>query len=58
MGDMITSINEEIETYKALCEKYGESVQMDVDGFPDCFGEHARKLKEVTEVINTWLETK
>jgi hypothetical protein len=44
MGSIMSAISDDIDTYEALCEKYGEKVQHDHHG-PDCYGKHATELK-------------
>jgi hypothetical protein len=44
MGSIMSAISDDIDTYEALCAKYGEQVQHDHHG-PDCYGKHAIELK-------------
>jgi hypothetical protein len=45
MGSIMSAISDDIDEYVRLCEKYNEKVQYS-SGSADCYGEHARKLKE------------
>lgn len=45
MGSIMSAISDDIDEYEALCEKYNEKIRYSVGG-PDCYGEHARLLKE------------
>lgn len=46
MTDIASAVNDDIKEYMALCKKYNESVLYSEDGWPDCYGEHARKLQD------------
>ena len=48
MGDLMKAISEDIDAYVALCEKYGERVR-EKDSSPDCYGKHAKKLRDRNE---------
>lgn len=48
MSDIIKAIHDDMEEYRDLCRKYGEEVQM-LRGDPDCYGQHAKKLKRLEE---------
>ena len=48
MSDMIKAIHDDMEEYRDLCRKYGEEVRM-LRGEPDCYGQHAKKLKKLEE---------
>jgi hypothetical protein len=45
MSNSITAINDDIDRYVALCKRYNEKVQY-THGSPDCYGEHAKQLRE------------
>lgn len=45
MGSVISAINDDMDEYEHLCEKYGEKVQYWTGG-PHCYGEHALGLKK------------
>lgn len=50
MGDILKAIHDDMEEYEDLCQKYGEEVQSTPTSqgvyLPDCYGNHARQLKE------------
>jgi len=49
MGSIISAINDDINHYYYLCEKYNEKPQMiEIKGWPepDCYGKHATELKD------------
>jgi adenylate cyclase class IV len=45
MTDIISAINDDMDEYVSLCEKYGHKVRRDENGNPDCYGVHAGKLE-------------
>lgn len=46
MTDIISAIGADIREYEELCAAYCEPIQMLEDGYPDCYGEHAKELKD------------
>ncbi|GEM_PF-2682619 len=53
MSDMMKAIDDDIDDYKRLCDKYGEKVRYGSvrwgrghTQLPDCYGKHAESLKE------------
>lgn len=48
MSDIISAIHSDMKDYEYLCEKYGEKVKYS-NWEPDCYGPHAKKLKEREE---------
>lgn len=45
MGSIVSAVADDEDEYEALCKKYGEQVRYSL-GHPNCYGEHARQLKE------------
>jgi predicted adenylyl cyclase CyaB len=47
MSDILKAIHDDMESYLALCGRYGENPVYDRSGLDlDCYGEHAKKLEK------------
>lgn len=50
MSNILSAINDDMDWYQTLCERFNEKPQYknDVRGFPllDCYGKHADKLQK------------
>ena len=64
MGCILNAIDDDIEDYEILCEKFGDKVQYktgesynfgcgwsSTHSSPDCYGKHCRKLKERNDAM-------
>ena len=50
----IPSTTNDINVYIDRCKKYNESVKLDKNGQPACYGKHAKKLKK-REIHDKWV---
>jgi hypothetical protein len=62
MGSILSAIDDDMDDYVALCERFGEQPQRAPDAYVnlllDCYGAHAKELRKRSDELRYRQETR